>query len=165
MARCGALLAEGPAGTLEEGGVCLPGTSVLLSAGFFNTWFPWHPAAAVHGGQQYRAPPQGQESPEQPHRAVLLMQHSQRMASPEPSRQLLPVQEGPIPRVLLAWSPQPTALLPSEPQLHPILQGMDLSSVGGSLLGVVAAPNTRYSSLQFLLFTGQSSIPPILCHI
>lgn len=43
---------------------------------------------------------------------------------------------------------------------------MDLSSVGGSLLGVVAAPNTYYSSLQFfLLFTGQSSIPPILCHI
>lgn len=92
------LLAEGPGGTLEEGGVCLPGTHMLFSAGFFNTWFPWHPAAAVHCGQQ--------ESPQQPHRVVLLMQHSQRMASSKPPRQLLPVQKGQIPRVLLAWFPE-----------------------------------------------------------
>lgn len=39
-------------------------------------------------------------------------------------------------RVLLARNPQPTALPPREPQLHPFSQGLDLSSVGGNLYRV-----------------------------
>lgn len=162
MARCGMLLAEGPGGTLEEGGVCLPGTSVLLSAGFFNTWFPWRPAAAVHSGQG--------TSP----RAGVLWTASQSSAADA----TLP-RNG-FPRTLQAASSctggaDSQSSVGLEPPAncsaaqwttaapHPTGYGSQLC--WGESFRVVAAPNTCYSSLQFLLFTGQSSIPPILSQL
>lgn len=148
MAQCEAMLAEGTGGTLEEEGVDLPGTSMLSSAGFCNTWLLGYPAPAVSGGQWHRHILKGRSLLNSLTEQGCWCNTSERMASLQPLQTASPgLGRADSQRVLLTQHVQPAVLLPSEPQLHPVQQGLSLSFAGGVFLEVVAAPNTCSSSV------------------
>lgn len=125
MVQCEAMLAEGTGRTLAEEGVGLPGTSMLSSAGFCNTWLLGCPVPAVHGGQWRMAPPQGQDPLEQPRNSAVDATLPNKWLPWNLSRQLLQYWRGQFPREYFSHSTpsqqlccpvHPTAPLPTGPE-------------------------------------------------